>query len=111
MPKPHIDASAYVQVVQFTANTNASDLLNANPWLASTKLVVKPDMLFGQRGKNDLVGLNMDFSQVCWGGGVAGEGESWLCVWGRGSSQYKRPYQTRPRTETYCGTGSTSRTA
>lgn len=44
------------QVVQFTADTSAADLLNANPWLADTKLVVKPDMLFGQRGKHDLVG-------------------------------------------------------
>ncbi len=42
-------------MVQFTADTSASDLLNANPWLADTKLVVKPDMLFGQRGKHDLV--------------------------------------------------------
>ncbi|KXZ46185.1 hypothetical protein GPECTOR_46g254 [Gonium pectorale] len=32
--------------------------------MGSTKLVVKPDMLFGQRGKNDLVGLNLDFSQA-----------------------------------------------
>ncbi|KAG2495981.1 hypothetical protein HYH03_005908 [Edaphochlamys debaryana] len=53
-----------IQVAQFTAETNKSDLLNANPWLASTKLVVKPDMLFGQRGKNDLVGLNLDFNQA-----------------------------------------------
>jgi ATP citrate (pro-S)-lyase len=52
------------QVVQFTAATNPSELLNENPWLANTKLVVKPDMLFGQRGKNDLVGLNLDFSQA-----------------------------------------------
>ncbi|GLC46456.1 ATP-citrate synthase alpha chain protein 2 [Pleodorina starrii] len=53
-----------IQVVQFTAATNPSDLLNENPWLGNTKLVVKPDMLFGQRGKNDLVGLNLDFSQA-----------------------------------------------
>jgi hypothetical protein len=28
------------------------------------KLVVKPDMLFGQRGKNDLVGLNLTFNEA-----------------------------------------------
>jgi succinyl-CoA synthetase beta subunit len=28
------------------------------------KLVVKPDMLFGQRGKNDLVGLNLTFAEA-----------------------------------------------
>ncbi|EFJ42693.1 hypothetical protein VOLCADRAFT_97107 [Volvox carteri f. nagariensis] len=53
-----------IQVVQFTAASNPSDLLNENPWLGNTRLVVKPDMLFGQRGKNDLVGLNLDFSQA-----------------------------------------------
>lgn len=33
-----------------------------NPWLLNTRLVVKPDMLFGKRGKNNLVLLNADFS-------------------------------------------------
>ena len=40
------------------------ELLDANSWLKSTNLVVKPDMLFGKRGKHDLVGLNLDFSGV-----------------------------------------------
>ena len=40
------------------------ELLDANPWMKSTKLVVKPDMLFGKRGKHDLVGLNLDFAGV-----------------------------------------------
>lgn len=34
-----------INVVQVTESTNSSDLLNANPWLANTKLVVKPDMV------------------------------------------------------------------
>lgn len=34
-----------INVVQVNTQTNSSDLLNANPWLASTKLVVKPDMV------------------------------------------------------------------
>lgn len=34
-----------INVVQVNAETNSSELLNANPWLASTKLVVKPDMV------------------------------------------------------------------
>jgi succinyl-CoA synthetase beta subunit len=29
-----------------------------------TKLVVKPDCLFGKRGKHDLVGLKLDYSQA-----------------------------------------------
>lgn len=50
--------------LQVRADTNFVELLDANPWLKSTKLVVKPDMLFGKRGKHDLVGLNLDFSGV-----------------------------------------------
>ena len=51
-------------MAQVRADTNFVELLDANPWLKSTKLVVKPDMLFGKRGKHDLVGLNLDFSGV-----------------------------------------------
>ena len=49
---------------QVRADTNFVELLDANPWLKSTRLVVKPDMLFGKRGKHDLVGLNLDFACV-----------------------------------------------
>lgn len=39
-------------------------LLEAQPWLATTKLVVKPDMLFGKRGKNNLVLLNASYEEA-----------------------------------------------
>jgi len=32
--------------------------------LLQSKLVVKPDMLFGQRGKHDLVGLNLTYDEA-----------------------------------------------
>lgn len=32
--------------------------------MSSSRLVVKPDMLFGKRGKSGLVGLNLDLAQV-----------------------------------------------
>ena len=50
--------------MQVTQATDYAELLSANPWLKTTKLVVKPDMLFGKRGKHDLVGLNLDFAGV-----------------------------------------------
>ncbi|CAK0761088.1 ATP-citrate synthase alpha chain protein 2 [Coccomyxa viridis] len=53
-----------LNVSQVRADTNFVELLDANPWMKSTKLVVKPDMLFGKRGKHDLVGLNLDFAGV-----------------------------------------------
>ena len=35
-------------------------LIAQHPWLANQKLVAKPDVLFGKRGKNNLVLLNAD---------------------------------------------------
>ncbi|KAF2078601.1 hypothetical protein CYY_000101 [Polysphondylium violaceum] len=35
-----------------------------NQWLSTTKLVVKPDMLFGKRGKNGLVLLNASLEEA-----------------------------------------------
>ncbi len=42
--------------------TNLDDLAKEFPWLAKEKLVVKPDQLFGKRGKHGLLGLNLDWA-------------------------------------------------
>lgn len=47
-----------------TEGTDFAELTNQQPWLSSTRLVVKPDMLFGKRGKSGLVALNLDLAQV-----------------------------------------------
>ena len=49
---------------QVTASTDFAELQEKEPWLSSCKLVVKPDMLFGKRGKSGLVALNLDLAQV-----------------------------------------------
>lgn len=49
---------------QVTEATDFNELAQTEPWLLSTKLVVKPDMLFGKRGKSGLVALNLDLTQV-----------------------------------------------
>ncbi|KAL6008770.1 ATP-citrate synthase alpha chain protein 2 [Asimina triloba] len=49
---------------QVTESTDFTELVNKEPWLSSTRLVVKPDMLFGKRGKSGLVALNLDLAQV-----------------------------------------------
>lgn len=51
-------------VHQVTESTDLNELIKAEPWLSSSKLVVKPDMLFGKRGKSGLVALNLDLAQV-----------------------------------------------
>ncbi|PPR86949.1 hypothetical protein GOBAR_AA33740 [Gossypium barbadense] len=59
--------SAYdlpIKSAQVTESTDFNELVEKGPWLLSQKLVVKPDMLFGKRGKSGLVGLNLDFAQV-----------------------------------------------
>lgn len=47
-----------------TQATDFTELTNKEPWLSSTRLVVKPDMLFGKRGKSGLVALNLDLAEV-----------------------------------------------
>ncbi|KAF3340510.1 ATP-citrate synthase alpha chain protein 3-like protein [Carex littledalei] len=49
---------------QITESTDFTELVDKEPWLSSMKLVVKPDMLFGKRGKSGLVALNLNFAQV-----------------------------------------------
>ncbi|ONK70678.1 uncharacterized protein A4U43_C04F390 [Asparagus officinalis] len=67
--KQHLNRIAGVQLnirsAQITESTDLNELASeSEPWLSSEKLVVKPDMLFGKRGKSGLVALNLDLSQA-----------------------------------------------
>jgi ATP citrate (pro-S)-lyase len=66
--KEHLKRLASIDLpilsAQITQSTDLTLLLDLHPWLSSMKLVVKPDMLFGKRGKSGLVALNLDFAQV-----------------------------------------------
>ncbi|KAF1881402.1 hypothetical protein Lal_00023438 [Lupinus albus] len=53
-----------IKSAQVTVSTDFNELAKKEPWLSSSKLVVKPDMLFGKRGKSGLVALNLDLAQV-----------------------------------------------
>lgn len=53
-----------IKSAQITESTDFNELVEKEPWLSSSKLVVKPDMLFGKRGKSGLVALNLDLAQV-----------------------------------------------
>jgi len=52
------------QAVLIDPSTNLENLPAQHPWLLQEKLVIKPDQLFGKRGKLGLVLLNADFQQV-----------------------------------------------
>lgn len=66
--KEHLKRLAGIDLQICSAQVNAStdliELTDKEAWLSSTKLVVKPDMLFGKRGKSGLVALNLDVAQV-----------------------------------------------
>lgn len=44
--------------------TDIDALASENPWLKTEKLVVKPDQLFGKRGKHNLILLDASFDQA-----------------------------------------------
>jgi ATP-citrate lyase beta-subunit len=44
--------------------TDLDELAKQNPWLAKGKLVVKPDQLFGKRGKHGLLLLDADWKKA-----------------------------------------------
>ncbi|KAI9193771.1 hypothetical protein LWI28_000088 [Acer negundo] len=66
--KEHLQKLAGIHLpitsAQVTESTDLTGMLDKEPWLSSTRLVVKPDMLFGKRGKSGLVALNLDFAQA-----------------------------------------------
>ncbi len=53
-----------IKLVAITPETNLASLPEQHPWLLSTNLVVKPDQLFGKRGKYGLVLANKSFEEV-----------------------------------------------
>ena len=52
------------RVVLVSPDTDLDGLAQAYPWLESTRLVVKPDQLFGKRGKNNLLCLNASLEEA-----------------------------------------------
>jgi len=58
------------RLVLVTPETDLSALPAEHPWLNQTRLVCKPDQLFGKRGKNDLLFVDKSFDEiVAWIGG------------------------------------------
>jgi len=52
------------RLVLVTPETDLAGLPAQFPWLKETKLVCKPDQLFGKRGKNNLLLVNKSFDEV-----------------------------------------------
>ena len=52
------------RLVLVTPEIDIAGLPAQHPWLSETKLVCKPDQLFGKRGKNNLLFVNKSFDEV-----------------------------------------------
>jgi ATP-citrate lyase beta-subunit len=52
------------KLVLVTPETDYDEILKNNEWLKKEKLVVKPDQLFGKRGKHGLILLNATFDDA-----------------------------------------------
>ena len=52
------------RLVLVTPETDLDRLPSEHPWLTETKLVCKPDQLFGKRGKNNLLFVDKTFDEV-----------------------------------------------
>ena len=52
------------RLVLVDPETDLSKLTDDNPWLKDARLVVKPDQLFGKRGKNNLLLLDADLDSA-----------------------------------------------
>ena len=55
---------APIRSASYNEHTNWEQLVQSNAWLASTKLVVKPDQLIKRRGKLGLIKVNVDLGEV-----------------------------------------------
>lgn len=55
---------APVQLAAYNASLSWDNLVAANPWLLSQKLVVKPDQLIKRRGKLGLIKVNVDLAEA-----------------------------------------------
>ncbi|MEW5825589.1 MAG: ATP citrate lyase citrate-binding domain-containing protein [Candidatus Bipolaricaulota bacterium] len=52
------------RLVLVTPETDVASLPKAFPWISATRLVAKPDQLFGKRGKNNLLAVDKSFDET-----------------------------------------------
>ena len=64
LPEYLNDFSYNVNLALVGPDTDLEDLVSSNPWLKTSRLVVKPDQLFGKRGKHGLVLLDSDWDKA-----------------------------------------------
>ncbi len=64
LPKDFPQFNYHNKIAIIESDTELDKLVAENPWIKTYKLVVKPDQLFGKRGKAKLILLDADLNQV-----------------------------------------------
>ena len=64
LPKYYPNFNYHNKLLIVDSNTDFDKVTSENPWLKTDKMVVKPDQLFGKRGKANLILLDANYEQV-----------------------------------------------
>ncbi|MFW9828174.1 MAG: ATP citrate lyase citrate-binding domain-containing protein [Candidatus Thorarchaeota archaeon] len=64
LPKYYPNFNYHNKLAIIESDTDLDQLADTYPWIKTEKVVVKPDQLFGKRGKAKLILLDADFNQV-----------------------------------------------
>ncbi len=64
LPKYYPEFEYHNKLAIVLCETDLNQLLLEEPWIESEKVVVKPDQLFGKRGKANLLLLDADFDEM-----------------------------------------------
>ena len=64
LPKYFPQFNYHNKLVIIDSDTNFDKLIEKNPWIKTKKVVVKPDQLFGKRGKANLILLDANYDKM-----------------------------------------------
>jgi len=64
IPKYYPEFKYHNKLVVVELDTDLEQLVKDNPWIDSEKVVVKPDQLFGKRGKANLLLLDANYNEM-----------------------------------------------
>ncbi|MFX0022469.1 MAG: ATP citrate lyase citrate-binding domain-containing protein [Candidatus Hermodarchaeota archaeon] len=64
LPKYYPEFEYHNKLAIVTSETNLNQLISEEPWIKTEKVAVKPDQLFGKRGKAKLLLLDANFDEM-----------------------------------------------